>query len=407
MTFLFRPMTMLVCVLCLSATFAVADDWPQWRGAARDGSVAGFNEPAQWRSELTLAWKTQVGIGDASPALVNGKLYVFSRQAKEEVVRCLDAESGEQIWRSAYDSIEVKGAAGSHSGPRSSPAVAGGKVVTLGVAGVLTCFDAATGKVLWRKDEFPDDHPSYFTSASPMIVDQICIAQLGGKESGALVAYDLNSGNELWRSAGDPPEYASPVLMTIQGDQQIVTLTKQNLIGISLKDGQPLWKTPFAPGRMSTNSATPVVSGDIVMFSAQKRGTNAVRIAKSSDGFEATKLWSNADISTAFNTPVLNGNLLFGVSDRKTLYCLNVETGSTQWTGDESLDSFATIVDVGSALFVLPRTGELIAYKPIGSAYEELARYKVADSGTYSYPVIAGNRVYVQDQDFISAWSFE
>ena len=126
-------------------------------------------------------WKTTVGAGDAAPALVGDKLYVFSRQGEEEVTSCLDAGSGKELWKDKYAAQVVSGAAARHPEPRSSPAVAEGKVVTLGVGGVLSCVDAATGKVVWRKDPFPKVVPMFYTSMSPIVVDGLAIAHLGGQ----------------------------------------------------------------------------------------------------------------------------------------------------------------------------------------------------------------------------------
>ena len=406
-TFDLRVATTIACLIILGAPRAVAQDWPQWRGADHDGKVSGFTPPEHWPAKLEFVWKTTVGEGDSSPALFDGKLFVFSRQGNEEITRCLDAASGKELWREAHDSIEVKGAARSHSGPRSSPAVADGKVVTLGVAGVLTCLDANSGEVLWRKNEFPNDDLAYYTSASPMIVDGMCIAQLGGKESGAIVAYDLASGRERWRWEGDPPAYASPVLMTVEGEKLIVAMTAENVVGISATDGRLLWQTPFSVPRMSTNSATPVVDGQMVIYSAQNRGINAIRIEKNSDGYRVTKLWSNDDLSTVFNTPVLIDHLLFGLSERTNLYCLDARTGEVLWIDDARHARFGAIVNAGSALFALPSNGTLTVYEPSGEHYKELAQYEVSESPTYAHPVISGNRVYVQDQDSVTAWTIQ
>ena len=406
-TFDIRIATTIACLIIVGAPRAVAQDWPQWRGTDHDGKVSGFEPPEEWPAKLEFVWKTTVGEGDSSPALLDGKLFVFSRQGNEEITRCLDAATGKELWRAAHDAIELKGAARSHSGPRSSPAVADGKVVTLGVSGVLTCLDANSGEVLWRKDEFPNDALAYYTSASPMIVDGMCIAQLGGKESGAIVAYDLDSGRERWRWEGDPPAYASPVSMTVEGEKLIVAMTAQNVVGISATDGRLLWQTPFSVPRMSTNSATPVVDGQMVIYSAQNRGINAVRIEKNSDGYSVTKLWSNDDLSTVFNTPVLMDHLLFGLSERSNLYCLDARTGEVLWIDDARHARFGAIVNAGPALFALPNNGTLTVYEANGAQYKQLAQYEVSESATYAHPVISGNRVYVQDQDSVTAWIIE
>jgi outer membrane protein assembly factor BamB len=406
-TVYFKAVIATTCLFLIAAANSVAGDWSQWRGSAHDGAIAGFNAPATWPDALIKEWSTVVGEGDSSPALVDGKLYVFSRQNNQEIIRCLDASTGNEIWKSAYDSIELKGAARSHSGPRSSPAVSDGKVITIGVAGVLTCLNAENGKVLWQKHEFPDDYPAYYTSSSPLIVDDICIAQLGGKESGSMIAYNLDDGSERWRWAGDPPAYASPAVMTVDGERHIVALTELNLVGISAANGNLLWKTPFEVPRMSTNSATPVVTGQTVIYSAQKRGVNAVRIEKTDGIYKVNPRWSNEDISTAFNTPVLIGHYLYGLSERTNLYCLDTNTGAVAWTDKGRHERFGTIVNAGTALFSLPSNGVLTVYEPTSDKYTQLGQYKISDTPTYSYPIVSGNQVFIQDQNTVTAWTIK
>ncbi len=134
----------------LGASCVFGQDWPQWRGPNRDGKVAGFTAPQTWPERLVQKWKATVGLGDATPALVGDKLYVFARQGGDEVTLCLDAGSGKQLWRDEYATPAPGGSSASHPGPRSSPAVAEGRIVTFGVNGVLSCLDIATGKVAWR-----------------------------------------------------------------------------------------------------------------------------------------------------------------------------------------------------------------------------------------------------------------
>ncbi len=396
------------CMVLISAGRVFAQDWPQWRGPDRDGKVTGFTAPQTWPNALTQQWKTTVGSGDATPALVGDKLYVFARQGEDEVTLCLNADDGKEIWRNQYAAQAVTGAASRHPGPRSSPAVAEGKVVTLGVGGVVSCLDAATGKLVWRKDPFPKVVPTFFTAMSPMIVDGMAIAHVGGQGNGAIIAYDLASGGEKWRWDAEGPEYASPVLLTVAGTKQIVTLTEKSVVGVGLSDGKLLWQLPFPPQRRAYNAATPIVDGQTVIYTGAGRGAKAVKIEKQADGFAAKELWSNAELAPQFNTPVLKEGLLFGFSDRGNLYCINAESGETAWIDTAQHGrGFAAIVDTGSCLVALPSTSELIAFKAVGSQYEELARITAAETATYAHPVIAGNRIFVRDEGAVTVWTID
>jgi outer membrane protein assembly factor BamB len=178
-----------------------AQDWPQWRGPNRDGKLSGFIAPQNWPKELTQKWKVAVGVGDSSPALVGGKLYTFGRQEANEVIRCIEAVSGKVLWQEIYPAqFVVTGVSARHPGTRSSPVVADGKLCVLGVGGILSCVDAASGKVLWRKQsaaDYLDTAYQFESSMSPLVVDGLCLVYVGGKGQGALVAFDLVTGKSI------------------------------------------------------------------------------------------------------------------------------------------------------------------------------------------------------------------
>ncbi len=396
------------CVIALCATSALANDWPQWRGANRDGKVSGFAAPAKWPAALTQKWKTTVGKGIATPAIVGDKIYVFARQGDEEITICLEAADGNEVWRDKYAAQAVTGPAGQHPGPRSSPAVANGKVVTLGVGGVVSCLDAASGKMIWRKDPYTGVVPKFFTSCSPIIIDGMAVAQLGAAGNGAIIAFDLDTGSEKWKWDIEGPEYASPAVMTVADTKQIVTLTEKNIVAVGAADGKLLWKLPFAPQSRAYNAATPIVDGQTVIYTGAGRGTKAVKIEKTADGFAAKELWSNPDLAPQYNTPVLKDGLLFGLSDRGSLYCINAKDGSTAWTDTaQHGKGFAAIVSADDAILALPSTSELIVFKPDGKAYSEIAKYKVAETPTYAHPILSDNHIFVKDQESLAMYSVE
>jgi outer membrane protein assembly factor BamB len=398
-----------VWLMLFSASCVGAQDWPQWRGPHRDARATGFKAPQVWPQKLTEKWKVPVGEGVATPALVGNKLYVFTRQEGKEVTRCVNAATGKTIWEDSYAAQGPTGPSSRFPGPRSSPAVADGKIVTLGVRGTLSCLDAATGKKVWRKEDFQGLLPRFFTSCSPLIANGLCIVQLGGERKGGIVAYDLATGDEKWKWTGDGTAYASPVRFTVDGTPVIVAETANHIVGIGLTDGKLLWQTPFPlAGRRAYNAATPIVDGQTIIYSGTGRGTKAVQLEKKDGKLIGKELWSNPENSVQFNTPVLKNGLLYGLSARDSLFCINAQTGKTAWTAARPGGrGYGSILDAGSVLLALTPGSELIVFEPSAKGFKELAKYKVADSPTYAYPVVAGNRVFIKDRDNLRLWTIE
>lgn len=415
----------------VAAASATAADWPQWRGPNRDAHVSDFNAPQAWPKELTAKWTTNVGAGDATPALVGDHVYVFSREGEDEVTQCLSAADGKPIWTDKYPAVSVSGAASAHPGPRSSPAVADGKVVTLGVGGVLSCLDAGNGHVVWRKQsnkEFSPAWPMFYVASSPVIVDGMCVAHLGGRGNGAVVAYDLNTGDAKWKWEGEPPAYSSPVVTTVDGVNQIIEQGEKSLVGLSVSDGKLLWQEDFGGGGMGGgrgmrggpggrrgggmmgrdyHAATPVVDGDTIILAGAS--IRAFKITQADGKFSVKQTWDNPQISTSFDTPVLKDNKVFGVSGSYALFCLDANTGKTLWThalpgaggSARGPSGFGSVIDAGPVLMALTPDADLIVFKPSDSQFSPVATYKVADSPTYAYPAVAGNRIVIKDQDAV------
>ncbi|HOQ04893.1 MAG TPA: PQQ-binding-like beta-propeller repeat protein [Anaerohalosphaeraceae bacterium] len=391
----------------VSGVFAA--DWPQWRGPGRDGRVQDFSAPSQWPAELKQQWSVPVGQGVATPALVGQRLYLFTRQGNEEVILCLDAQTGKEIWSNRYEAAAVTGAPGRFPGPRSSPAVGEGKVVTLGVGGVVSCLNAEDGKLLWRTDPYSGAVVRFYTAVSPLIAEGMAIVQLGKEENGGVIAYDLNSGQPRWQWTQEGPAYASPVLLTVEGSRQVVAFTDKKLVGLALGDGELLWELPFLPLERSYNSVSPIVDGQTVIYSGAQRGTFAVRVEKQGEGFSARSLWENKEVSAKYNTPVLHQGFLYGLTDNGYLFCLNASDGTLGWRGQTQYDrgGFGAIVDAGSVLMFLSPTGDLVVFEPNPKEFKQTASYKVSQTQTYAHPVLAGGRIYIKDQENLILWTLE
>ncbi len=394
------------CALLPGADCVWAQDWPQWRGPNRDNKVAGFTAPATWPKELTKKWNVAVGEGESSPVLAGDRIHVFARQGEEEVTLCLDAASGQELWKDKYTAQKVTGAAAKHPGTRSTPAVGEGKVCTLGVGGVVSCLDAATGKVLWRKDT--EAKPRFYTSSSPIIVDGKCIVYVG-----ALTAFDLADGEAKWQWPGGGTPYGSPVLMTALGVKQIVTPTEGAIAGIHLADGEELWQVKVDVGGYQANFSTPVIDGQTVIYSAAGKGkdatTIAVKIEKKGNAFIATNVWTKPQAAHQYHTPVLRDGLLFGVSaGSRNFFCWDAKTGNELWKDKAQRGQCGCILDAGSVLLALTSDKELVAFKAGSKEYAEVAKYKVADAETWAVPIIAGSRIFVKDKGgSLTLWTIQ
>ena len=395
-----------VLVLLSISMVSSAQDWPQWRGINRDSKVTGFKAPASWPAELKQEWKVTVGTGDATPVLVGNRMYLNTRQGDQEVVLCLDASTGKELWKNQYPSTAVTGPAGSHPGPRSTPAVSNGKVVTFGASAILSCLDAATGKLLWRRENPTNAVPQFFTGMSPLIVDNMCIAHVGTKDNGEILVLDLNTGKEIWKWAGDGPAYASPSIMMFEGKKHLIVQTEKNLIGFNLADGKLLWQIATPVQQRYYNCVSPYIDGQIIYLTGQGSGMKAIKVEKSGSDYVTKDIWSNPAVGAKWNTPVLKDGFLYGFTDQKRIYCINAATGQSAWTDDAVHNDFATIVDCGSVIIGLPSTANLIIFKPVSASYTEVKKYKVSETAIYSYPVVAGNRIYIKDAETLMMYSF-
>ena len=383
-------------------------DWPQWRGPRRDGTLTSFTEPKAWPDMLTQRWKITVGEGYATPIVVGNRVFQFSRQGENEVMRAIDAESGKVLWERNYAApFEMNSGTKRHGpGPKSTPTFAAGRLFTLGMTGRVTAFDAASGKELWQK---PGGllQPNFHTAMSPLVDGGMMILHVGGHNNGALTAFDPATGAEKWTWTGDGPAYGSPIITEIGGTRQIVVFSQRNLVGVNAADGQLLWSVPFE-ARSTTNSITPLVVGNMLIVSGQGKALTAFLVANKGGKWVADMAWENPQLSMSFSNPVLVGDAIFSMSPLNSgqFFWADVKSGKTLWASEPRQAGNAAITLSGDLLFVLKDDGQLMVgrAKP-GAAFEPLKTYNVATSATWAPPVISGNRVFVKDVETLALWT--
>ena len=393
-------------------TAVAAAEWPQWRGPNRDGLAAGVAAPSAWPKELKPRWKATVGIGHASPVVSQGVVYQHARQGEEEVLLALDAATGKEVWRAGAvaQPYEMNSAARDHGkGPKSTPVVAGGRVYTLGIAGLLSAHDAKTGRVVWRKDfskQFPVTAPLYGTAMSPVVVGDLLVAHVGGPDKGALTAFDAATGAVKWSYDADGPAYSSPVVLSLGGERQVITFTQKELVAVSAATGALLWKLPAKTG-YDTNSNTPVVYKDTVVVSFEGGGIVALRPAREGGKWKAVEVWRNEENELYMNTPVLVGSTLYGLSARKKgqFFALDAATGKTIWQGPGRMGENAAIVNLGGTLLALTNDAVLYVLPASATSFAPSAQYTVATSQTWAHPVVLGEDILIKDETTLSSLS--
>jgi outer membrane protein assembly factor BamB len=399
--------------ITLADPASFAQDWPQWRGPHRDGLIASFTAPKAWPDKLKTIWKVPVGIGHSSPVVVGRRVYLFSRQEEDEVASCFDLDTGKVLWRDVYPTpYFMNPAAVSHGkGPKSTPVVDNGKLYTLGISGILSCYDAAAGTLRWRREFSKTSKatsPLYGTAMSPIVDRGLVIAHVGGHDSGALTAFDADTGEMRWSWTGDGPGYASPIVVEFGGVRQIVTQTQKYIVGISASFGQLLWEIPFETEYLQ-NSVTPVIYKNTLIFSGLDKGVFAINVVLRGNKWAAEQLWQNPDVSMYLNSPVVSGDYLFGLSHKRKgqFFCLDARTGQILWTSNGREGDNAAIVASGQLLFLLTDAAELLVARSGPKQLEVLKKYTVATNPTWAHPVLVGSRILIKDASTLALLSLE
>jgi outer membrane protein assembly factor BamB len=390
----FALVTFFLIGMCASAA-----DWPQWLGPKRDGGTSEVVKP--WQGVLKIAWKQPVGEGHGGPVVVDGKTYLFYRtpEKDEESLGAFDAVSGKPIWSTPYPRIPTKIPFG--NGPRGVPTVTGGKIYTFGITSILTCFDAATGKVEWQVDAARDYQAPTLTfgsSCSPIVVGDLVLINVGAKGA-SIVAFDKKTGKEVWKKLDDAASYSSPLMYDHAGTPRVAFLTAKGLVSLSPKDGAIHWKYPFVD-LLLESSCTPMMIDGKILASSITAGS--VLLQEDAKEPKVTKIWSNG-LNCYFSTPValgtdslymVTGSLL---TKAAVLRCVDAKTGKELWNRGNVGQYHATLVRTGDdKILMVEEGGDLVLFDPNPKAYTELCRSKICGN-TWAHPAVANGRLYIRD----------
>ena len=428
-----RRLALLTGLLSLAIPAIRADDWPQWLGPQRDGvwRETGIVEkfPANGPK---VRWRTAIGGGYTGPAIARGRVYVIDRQLAPgasnpsnpfaqttipgtERVLCLNESDGKMIWRHEYDcpySVSYP------AGPRVTPTIDQGKVYALGAEGHLLCLDAENGKTLWSHELTKVYHtktPLWGFAGHPLIDGKKLICLVGGEGSVA-VAFDKDTGAELWRAlSAKEPGYCPPMIYDFGGKRQLIIWHPESVNALNPDTGQVYWIYPLTPVRSGMTIPGPRKLGDLLFLTSFYNGSLMLRI----DSDKPSLVWQSQKISekdtdglhSVMSTPLLEKGYIYGSCSYGQFRCLRADTGERLWetfeptTGKSERWGNAFVVKNGDRCFLFNEKGDLIIAKLTPEKYEELSRAHLleptnTDPGrpvVWSHPAFANKSVYARN----------
>lgn len=388
-------------LLAFLAPLSLADDWPQWRGPARDGVWADARLPERLPADgLPARWRRPLGGGYSGIAVAGGRVYTMDRvkQPEErERVLCLDAATGKEIWKHEYPVSYGKLDYG--NGPRATPTVHNGRVYTFGALGHLHCLDARTGKVHWNLDtveRFRGRVPMWGHACSPLLDGDQLVVQVGGTPDACLVALDPRTGTERWRSLTDRPGYSSPVLIGRGEGRQLVYWAAEHLVGMKPDTGEVLWRVPHTTNYDVTIS-DPVWHNGVLLVSDYWEGSIALRLPEG--GKEPEVLWKGRRLSLLMSTPLVRDGHAYALDRHNGLKCIELATGEIKWEGwhvtPRGRNPQASLVWAGDRALIFTSKGELVLARLSPRGYEELSRTPVCGE-TWAHPAFAVGCVFAR-----------
>ena len=390
---------MVATLLASIGQTAVGLDWPQINGPNRNGVAEGEVLLSEFPKDLKQLWSHPVGQGNAGPVVSGGKVIIFHRPAKSNLAEALDAKTGKLIWNQKLPAGTRSAGPDGDVGPKATPLVHGESVYFFGSAGNLYCLNHSDGAIQWKKNvlEIYKSPAGYFGSgSSPIVIDDKLLLNVGGRDA-AVVAFDLKTGDELWKSFEGRASYSSPIEMTIGDKKAAVFVTRLHLIALSPDDGKVLFETRFGQSGPTVNGAMPVRIGSH-LFINSAYGVGAKWIDANSGS--AKIKWENDDsFSSQYSTPVVFGEKLFGTAGREDVgngsyRCVDPGSGKVLWA--------KAGVPVGHSILVndkilhLDCKGGLRVVEANEKKYKQLFTTRLFDKGARSLPALDNGLLYAR-----------
>lgn len=405
--------------LSLAGAALHADDWPQWRGPARDGISQEKGLLKQWPPEgPKLDWQIDdLGEGYSTPAVAKGRIYVLAnRGLDDEFVKALDAKNGKELWSTRLGKVGNPNQKPSYPAARSTPTVDGDLLFALGSDGDLACLDVEHGKPRWQKnlrEQFAGKPGIWAYSESPLIDGDVLVCTPGGSAA-TMLALDKNSGEVIWKSPmseSDDAAYSSPIVVEAAGVRQYVQLLQKGLVGVDTKSGKLLWRYAKPISRFDANIPTPLAADGYVYVASAGTGGGAIRLKKVDEGtIEPQEIYFSTQLPTAIGGAVKIGDYLYGTTAQAML-CIELATGKVKWH-ERGLGA-ASLCHADGRFYLHGENGDMALVEASPEGYRQKGRFtppnlpgeRQSMGKAWAYPVVADGRLFIRDGNML--WAFD
>ena len=364
-------------VSCFGQDNVRADDWPQWRGAARDGrwNEEGIRDELP-DGQLPLDWSIPIGPGYSGPTVADGRVYITDRQVSDrrqtERILCFDSKTGKELWNVEYDAAYTVSYT---AGPRAGVTIEDGRAYAVGSMGHFHCLNATNGEVLWKRDlnsDYEIEMPIWGIAAAPLIYGDLVIEQVGCKGA-CMIAFDKKTGKEVWRSLNDRAGYSSPIVIKQAGKDVLVCWTGDSLSGLDPLTGKVNWSHKFPSTRMPIGISTPIVDNEMLFVSSFYDGSMMISVPAKSLTSEI--IWRaigpdeqhTQSLHTMIGTNILENGFVYGADSYGEFRCLDAKNGERIWEDLNAVPKarWATIHMVRQAdrVWMFNERGELLITK--------------------------------------------
>jgi outer membrane protein assembly factor BamB len=370
-------------------------DFPEFLGPGRGNALSGLSLSRDWSKPPRLLWHQPIGAGWSSFAVVGNWAVTLEQRGDQELIVCYDLRTGKPQWAHAHENTRFVDSQGG-DGPRSTPTISGGRVYAMGATGILDCLDGATATPIWSHNVLTDPslNQLYGKSCSPLVVNDIVVVtrETGGP---SLIAYHTADGSRAWAAGTQSPGYASPMLATLAGIPQIVTVNANSITAHDPADGHVLWNYNW-PGTMPKTIQPIAIDADHLLISAgYGLGTTLLKVSSSNGSLSVSALWTSRHLKPKMSNNVVHGNFVYGLDDPGVLTCLDLSTGKRMWR--DGAYGFGQLLGVDDLILVECESGEVALVEANPNGLHELGRFTALQSRTWSCPALAGHLLLVRN----------